>query len=360
MNSEKGITLISLVITIIILMILTFSVTVNIDNFANEDRRAKFQSDMRSLKEEIDQYYVREKKLPVINKYTNLSTIESVKNVNDGQDYYVIDLDELLVDLKYGKDYETVKTMPQNENISNLLDVYIINGQSHTIYYPKGIEYSEETHYTVWNEFSDVKDKLYTIVPYIESTGTQYIDTGIVPNQDTSIEFIASPKYTSGSEGWFGGRNSEFSNTLCFWKNEQYFRTDYRNQSIDIDDIEIQRDKIYKIYIQKNNTYIDDELYVEFPYNSFQSSSTLTLYGIKTYDRNESYNEVNSVDNRMAKIKFYSCKIWDYHELIRDFIPVISNEQGKNFIIITDQVIFPYQKIKKTIKFLEKNTCIII
>ena len=54
----------------------------------------------------------------------------------------------------------------------------------------------------------------------------------------------------------------------------------------------------------------------------------MTLYGIKTYDRNESYNEVNSVDNRMAKIKFYSCKIWDDDELIRDFIPVISNEEG--------------------------------
>ena len=28
----------------------------------------------------------------------------------------------------------------------------------------------------------------YQVVEYIESTGTQYIDTGFIPNQDTSIE----------------------------------------------------------------------------------------------------------------------------------------------------------------------------
>lgn len=48
----------------------------------------------------------------------------------------------------------------------------------------------------------EVQDKNYTEIEYIESNGTQYIDTGIVPNSNTDIDMIcrlsAMPYYFSG------------------------------------------------------------------------------------------------------------------------------------------------------------------
>ena len=70
MNSEKGITLITLVITIIVLMILTFTISVNIEDYTLKRAKNEFETDLLRLNEEINQYYSREKKLPIINKPT--------------------------------------------------------------------------------------------------------------------------------------------------------------------------------------------------------------------------------------------------------------------------------------------------
>ena len=52
---------------------------------------------------------------------------------------------------------------------------------------------------------------------YIESSGTQYIDTGFIPNQDTRVvvdfEFI---DFTEDYGGVFGGRNGN-TNAFAFY-----------------------------------------------------------------------------------------------------------------------------------------------
>lgn len=156
MKNSKGITLITLVITIVILTILTFSVSINIDGYASKRKQTEFETDIISLNEEINQYYAKNKELPIINKYTNISTIQDIKNVNDNENYYVIDLSKLSVDLNYGKDYENVASQNISQEINNILDVYIINEQSHTIYYPKGIEYNNEMHYKAGTFYSEI------------------------------------------------------------------------------------------------------------------------------------------------------------------------------------------------------------
>lgn len=171
MKSQKGITLIALIITVVVLIILTFTVTINIDKYDNQNKKSNFETDIRMLKEEIDQYYAREKKLPIINKYSNSSLIPNeVKNVNDNDNYYVIDLDEInleqfSVEISYGRDYDIIKEKAIEEEITDLLDVYIINEQSHTIYYPKGIEYNGQIHYTTVQEYTNIDDN---IIKYLQ------------------------------------------------------------------------------------------------------------------------------------------------------------------------------------------------
>ena len=165
MKKEKGITLITLTITIVVLIILTFTITVNVDQYDDQNKKSKFETDMQNLKEEIDQYYAREKSLPIINKFTNTTMLESIKNVNDNENYYVIDLSQLNTKLNYGSDYNSISEKVETEEITDLLDVYIINEQSHTIYYPKGIEYDDGIHYTISATYNMIKVEGYVNKP---------------------------------------------------------------------------------------------------------------------------------------------------------------------------------------------------
>lgn len=160
MKSEKGITLVTLVITLIVFIILMTTFTVNIDTFRNQTMRTNLENDVMALREEIEIYYASKKELPVINLYTNLSMIQSQKNVNDNDKYYIIDIRKLDVALKYDKDFNVALARPRTEEIEDLLDLYIINELTHTIYYPKGVEYNGVILYTLPEYFSNVQGKV--------------------------------------------------------------------------------------------------------------------------------------------------------------------------------------------------------
>lgn len=155
-KNESGITLIALVITVIVMAILTFTLIINFGQYGESVKKSNFTKDITLLNEEITQYYARNKELPIINKYTNTTSFESVKNPNDGADYYVIDLDKINVSLNYGKDYDNIKSMNINDVVTTVSDVYIINKQSHTVYYPKGIEINGNTYYKLEESFTAV------------------------------------------------------------------------------------------------------------------------------------------------------------------------------------------------------------
>ena len=155
-KNERGITLVALVITIVIMIILTFTITINISQFNEQKTKSNFETDINSLTEEVSQYYARAKTIPVINKYTNTVMLTGIKNVNDNDNYYVIDIRQLDVNLNNGKDYQTALLRDRNQSISDLLDIYIINEQSHTIYYPKGANYNGSIHYTSSEIYTNV------------------------------------------------------------------------------------------------------------------------------------------------------------------------------------------------------------
>ena len=68
----------------------------------------------------------------------------------------------------------------------------------------------------------------YTQVLYIESSGTQYIDTGFTANQDTRVvlDFAMSDE---SAQGIFGSRVSQDASIfVVFWlKSALCFRSDY-------------------------------------------------------------------------------------------------------------------------------------
>lgn len=152
-NNQKGITLTTLIIAIVIMMIITSTLIFNITTGSRIKALNNMYSDITKIKDKVDLYYVAHRTLPVIQtNYENISSLHQT-NPNNGDIYHVIDLEMLEnLDLTYGKDYGIYKTNPSN----SLTDLYIINEKSHSVYYVKGIAFDENVYYTIPGENTKV------------------------------------------------------------------------------------------------------------------------------------------------------------------------------------------------------------
>ena len=139
MKKNKGITMISLVITIIVLLIVT---SITIGNGLGQlgiKRVNNLYADIESISTKVAEYYLKNGTLPVYdNLYVNNKqeleelfkkngATEKITNVNDGDEYYVINptkLDNLT--LNYGDDYKEWTNTSTSEEIQNIFDAPII------------------------------------------------------------------------------------------------------------------------------------------------------------------------------------------------------------------------------------------
>ena len=131
-KENKGITLVSLVITVIILLILTGTTIYNFSLSNETSYYNKMISDIKLLSDKILVYY---------NKYAEIP--KTVRQITvDGIVYYEIDLEKLdNLTLNYGDDYNGT------EELTTFSDVYAIN-EKLDIYYLKGVEKSGEIHHS--------------------------------------------------------------------------------------------------------------------------------------------------------------------------------------------------------------------
>lgn len=139
-------------------------------------------NDINTLKEKVGLYYTQYGKIPVVEEvYTNTGDIKNI-NPNDNDKYHVVDLQALEnVTLTFGKDYETYK---ENQN-PTLTDIYIINEQSHNIYYVKGITLDNNTYYTIPGDYTKVEintsacnhPRLVTGMTPVKYNGTEFVET---------------------------------------------------------------------------------------------------------------------------------------------------------------------------------------
>lgn len=173
----------------------------------------------------------------------------------------------------------------------------------------------------------------HTITPveYIESTGTQYIDTGIKLNNNSSVEInYQLTQATQSRTGLFGALNLSGSNqgrfgSLLSPSNQQLEHgygsgNDYWQQGLP----DTNRHTLYQ---KKNEVYFDGTLIHTF------SSATFSL-AINAYLGNFVYTNYTP-----AKAKYYSSKWWDNGTLVRSFIPVRDeNNVGYMFDEVTGQL----------------------
>ncbi len=140
MKNEKGITLIILVLTILLLIIVT-ALLASHSNYSLEALDiTKLISDVESLNNKIETYYLKYDKLPTYGEAIpkeDISEAITDLNTDDGTVYYAIDLQKLdNPTLYFGNGYDV-----PNE------DTYLINEETHTIYYLKGVTYQEKVYH---------------------------------------------------------------------------------------------------------------------------------------------------------------------------------------------------------------------
>ena len=189
LKNEKGVTLIVLTITIIVLLIIT-EITINTSKSQLSIKKLNnLYADLDTINTKVSDYYLKNNSLPVFsNTYLNsrdeLSSLlgeESVINSNDDGPYYVLNLSKLdNLTLNYGEQY---KEWSDTSTFQTYQDLYIINGVTHQIYYPKGIIYDGETCFTR-NVNSDVVDKIQTT----NISDDEFKLTSIVANKNETDE----------------------------------------------------------------------------------------------------------------------------------------------------------------------------
>ena len=172
--------------------------------------------------------------------------------------------------------------------------------------------------FTSWSDVVLISNAKYFPVDYIESTGSQYIDTGYVANNNTRV-VMDFELMGSGSlvQALYGTRGT--STTQCFvflWTGSTY-RVYYNNQYNDIGNKEATGRRT--VDQNKNVTLFDSESR-EYTNESFTSPAALHLLA--------SMNGNKVTWNATARV--YSCKIYDNDRLVRDFIPCrnVSGEIG--------------------------------
>ncbi len=168
----------------------------------------------------------------------------------------------------------------------------------------------------------------YTQVDYIESSGTQYIDTGVLPtfNTEVELEFMSIAENMSGFI--YGSRkaNNDSTHTIIFFANASDYYPQFANDSSVIHlantHPEFTQPNIkYKAKNGKKGFYINDVLLKQYTAQT-ELNSTHSMYIF-------ALNENGSVERRMANARIYKFKIYENDILIRDYVPCYKNSDNE-------------------------------
>ena len=143
MRNNKGVTLIALTVTVIVLLAISGMLIYNTNNQVKLNKLDNLYIDIGEITSKVDNYYLTYGELPILCDYmdkTNLMNLlnkniddiggtasDSNKiNPNDGNEYYVIDLgklDGISLNYGYNDEYNKVKTNGKIYSLTNELAV---------------------------------------------------------------------------------------------------------------------------------------------------------------------------------------------------------------------------------------------
>lgn len=146
----------------------------------------------------------------------------------------------------------------------------------------------------------------YKQIEYIEASGTQYIDTGFKPNQNTRFE--VDMNITNTNCHVFGARTSYLNKAfVLYWASNynciQMADSEFNGGTFDTT-------KRYKVTMTSSQLFLDDNLQASYSVGDFQCEQNAWLMSCYSSSASE-----------YARGKLYSAKIYDGNTLVRNFIP---------------------------------------
>lgn len=176
---------------------------------------------------------------------------------------------------------------------------------------------------------SDPNAEVYTVLEYIQSDGTQCINTGFVPNQDTRIVMDVQA-LAADNRYYFGART--ITATIQFAA--QVSSSSTIRFRADRDSVLISQSPTERITLElnKNIPVINGEQRATMDVASFNPGAPIALL-------TTAYGS-NLGSSRMSAM-LYSCQIYDNDTLVRDYVPVRSQDNEVGLFDQTNSVFYP-------------------
>lgn len=154
----------------------------------------------------------------------------------------------------------------------------------------------------------------YIELAYLQSSGTQYIDTGYKPNQNTRIVMDSQLNSTpNGNVFLFGARgNGAVQMFELVYIASTGFRADY-GSSIASFGSSVGATELLHLDFNKNSATLNDKVTKTLTSSTFNSPVNLVLFCVNSNGSKSSY----------ASMKLYSFQIYDNGTIVRDYIPCI-------------------------------------
>ena len=298
---KKGISLIVLVITIIVIIVLAVAVILSIanNNPIENAKKARFLNDLKTIQEEI-------------NLYNSKAYADAKSN---GTEYVPAKVEDIKSAEKYKEKIDI-----RNDNVVLKKEATV-----------------EEKKWALENNINILISDEYQEVEYIESTGTQWFNTGVYPTNKTRAEIdIELTKVENSFKFIMGTRNTtkdEFNRfDLIKYEinNEIHFNFGYTKNAtrVMLEKYIPSAGKRSKFIVDgKKQKLIIDEKLIE--YSNVENSEIKINYPL--YLLTTIYGDqvnMESTKTYAVSAKLYSTTIYDDDKLVRDFVPCYRKSDG--------------------------------
>ena len=163
--------------------------------------------------------------------------------------------------------------------------------------------------------------KGYTRLEYLESTGTQYIDTGFIPTND-NFQF-ETKMFSPNTSAYFGYRSvnsGTATGDMRWFFNYSDGRVAIRyGNTTENSTLSFDTQTTHKFYFNGSSLYIDDVNYL----TTTKKYTTPVYKSFYLFSVNASGYYSTDIAKFVGKI--YYCKIWNNNTLVRDFIPALNS-----------------------------------
>jgi hypothetical protein len=171
---------------------------------------------------------------------------------------------------------------------------------------------------------AELSGGLYTACNYIQSSGTQYISTGVTGTGNTSAELVFA-RLTSYPAGWWGVIGAcayNINRSLLFGLYGSGNTGTFQFGTVNYADISfsLAAETPCKVYINKNKLYLNEVLKATLESSTYTTPVPLALFW-------QAYSSSTSMAK--AQMRLYYCKIYEGTSLLRYFIPCVRNSDNK-------------------------------